>query len=92
MVLAQDLINNQKEKNKIKYKTFAKIYQNIEKKIILASASNFYYTWYLIPEFIIGLPLYNLNDCIKNIKNQLKENGFKIEKFESNIILITWFP
>jgi hypothetical protein len=92
MVKAQDLINSQKEREKIKYKTFSKIYSNIEKKINLASASNFYYTWYEIPEFIIGFPLYNLDECKTIVTAQIKDNGFDIEEFERNIILIKWFP
>jgi hypothetical protein len=91
MVKAQDLINDQKEREKIKYKTFARIYNSIEKKITLASSSNFYYIWYEIPEFIIGCPLFNRNECKINIIRQLKENGFQIEEFD-NILLIKWFP
>jgi hypothetical protein len=92
MVKAQDLINSQKEREKIKYKTFSKIYSNIEKKINLASSSNFYYVWYEIPEFIIGFPLYNLDDCKTTVIRQLKDNGFDVEEFETNIILVKWFP
>lgn len=91
MVKAQDLINVQKDRDKIKYKTFAKIYNKIEKKITLASSSNLYYIWYQIPEFIIGCPLFNLSECKKNIINQLKENGFDIEEYD-NLLLIKWFP
>lgn len=92
MVKAQDLINSQKEREKIKYKTFAKVFASIEKKIVLASSTNFYYVWYEIPEFIIGLPLYNLAECKKNIIRQLVMNDFKVEEFDSNLILISWFP
>ena len=92
MVKAQDLINSQKEREKIKYKTFSKIYSNIEKKIKLASSSNFYYIWYEIPEFIIGFPLYNLDECKKVVIKELKKNDFDIEEFKSNLILVKWFP
>ena len=92
MVKAQDLIKSQKEREKIKFKTFSKIYSNIEKKITIASSSNFYYVWYEIPEFIIGFPLYNVNDCKSYVIKELKNNDFTIEEFDNNIILITWFP
>lgn len=92
MVKAQDLINSQKEREKIKFKTFAKIYNTVEKKISLASSSNFYYVWYEIPEFIIGFPLYNLDECKKYIIKELKDNGFNVEIYDNNIILIEWFP
>jgi hypothetical protein len=92
MVKAQDLINKQKEREKNKYKTFAKIYQNIEKKITMASAANHYYIWCEIPEFVIGLPLYKFKECMSAIVKQLNDNGFKTEEYEPNILLISWFP
>jgi hypothetical protein len=92
MVKAQDLINQQKDREKIKYKTFAHIYSKIEKKINIASASNFYYIWYEIPEFLIGHPLYNYKECIICISNQLTESGFEVDAYEPNLLLIKWFP
>ena len=43
MVKAGDLVKAQKEKDNIKYKTFKKIFDLIEKKIVLASSSNYYH-------------------------------------------------
>ena len=48
MVKANDLINEQQKREKIKIETFKKVFENIEKKIVLASAGNFYYVWYKI--------------------------------------------
>jgi hypothetical protein len=45
-----------------------------------------------IPEFIIGLPLYSLTECKDYIIRKIGKNGFKIEFFEPNILLIKWFP
>jgi hypothetical protein len=93
MVKAKDLIYSQNERSKIKYNTFSKIYDTIEKKIILASSSNFYSVYYDIPSFIIGCPLYNLDECKKFVINKIKENGFEVDEFDdNNIILIKWFP
>lgn len=92
MVKASQLIKEQQERNSWKNKTFNKIYTIIDKKIILSSSANNYYIWYQIPEFIVGLPLYNLLDCKLYIEDKLKDNGFTTEFFEPNILLITWFP
>lgn len=92
MVKASDLINQQKEREKIKYKTFSKIYEQIDKKINLASSSDYYYVWYEIPKFLIGYPLYNYKECITVVVNKLKQNGFEIEEFEPTLLLIKWFP
>ncbi len=92
MVKADDLINQQKEREKIKFITYDKIYSNIEKKIVKASSTNFYYIWYEVPQYLIGYPQYNLNDCLEYLILKLKKNGFSIEPYEPNILLISWFP
>ena len=56
MVDAKDLIRKQKEKNEKRKITYDKIYENIEKKIVIASASDYNYLWYEIPEYVMGFP------------------------------------
>jgi hypothetical protein len=92
MVKAKDLINLQKNRENNKFITFNKIYNNIENKITKASATNFYYIWYEVPQYIIGHPLYNYVECIDYLIKKLQENDFKTEKYEPNILLISWFP
>ena len=92
MVKAQELINVQKEREQKKFIIFEKIFSNIEKKIVKASAVNYNYIWYEIPQYIIGFPLYNYLECLEYIINKLTNNGFKVEKFKLNILLISWFP
>ena len=92
MVKAIDLIKKQEDKENKKYITFAKIYNNIEKKIIKASERNLYYTYYQIPQILIGFPTFSIKDCYKYIDNKLKKDGFKTDEYINNIILISWFP
>lgn len=92
MVKANDLIKEQQEREEKKKETYKKILNRIEKKIVLASKSNFYECKYDIPEFIIGLPIYSVDNCKKFIKEKLKKNGFKVTNFLNNIILISWYP
>ena len=92
MVKAHDLINSQKEREQKKFITFEKVYSNIEKKIVKASATNFYYVWYEIPQYIIGCPLYNYNECLEYNIKRLESNGFKTEIHGPTIILVSWFP
>ena len=56
MVKADELIKKQKEKENKRQITYNKIYDNIEKKIILASSIDISYLWYEIPEYLIGFP------------------------------------
>ena len=68
MVKADKLIKEKKEREDKKKDTFDKILEKIEKKIIMSSSSNNYEAWYLVPEFIIGLPMYNLKECINYLE------------------------
>jgi len=92
MVNAIELIQKQKEIENRKYIIYQKIYNMIEKKINIASSTNNYYTWYQIPEFLIGMPKYSLDECNSYIKDNLLKNGFKVDLYNPNIILIKWFP
>ena len=92
MIKAKDLIKDQKARESRKILTFDKIYSRVEKTINSASSGNFFYTWYEIPEFIVGLPLYSLSECISYIQNKLTSNGFKYELLGKNILIITWLP
>ena len=92
MVNAEDLIKEQKKREEKKIITFEKIYKIIEKKIVLASASDFYYVWYEVPEFILGLPTYDLKGCMDFVTKKLKDNNFECDIYIPNILLIKWFP
>lgn len=92
MVKASDLIKQQKEREDRKFLTFEKVFKLVEKKIYYASSGNFYTTWYQIPTFLIGLPLYSVDDCAKYITNKLNKDGFETEIVKSDIIIIKWSP
>jgi hypothetical protein len=92
MVKACDLIKQQKEREDRKFLTFEKVFKLVEKKICFASLGNFYTTWYQIPTFLIGLPLYSVDDCAKYITNKLNKNGFETVIVKPNIIVIKWSP
>ena len=79
MVKADKLIKEQKERDERKKITFDKVFLKIEKKIILASAANYYFCWYSIPEFIVGLPMYSLKECKEYIENKVDKSQVAVE-------------
>ena len=92
MINAKELIKRQEDKENKKFITFEKIYDNIEKKIIKASDTNLYYTYYQIPQILIGFPQYSIKECYSYIDNKLTNNGFKTQEYVDNTILVSWFP
>ncbi len=90
MVKAQDLFNEQKEREKLKEKIYKKIYKKVETKIVQSSSMNLYECWYQLPEFIFNIPLYNLEGCKHYLNNKLKNDGFSVYFTNENIIVISW--
>ena len=49
------------------------------------------YCFFQIPEFIIGVPIYNVNELRTYIMNSLKKDGFEYLYVEPNWLFIAWF-
>jgi hypothetical protein len=90
MVKAGELLKQQKIRKEKEYMIFNKIHSKIESRIVKASSSNYFETWYLIPEFILGIPKYSLEECINYIIDKFKKDGFKTQLFEPNLLYIRW--
>lgn len=72
------------------------VYDNIllkcHMKIEEAAKKENYFCYYDVPEYVIGLPLYNITDCIEHVIDKLKENGFKVHYLFPKMIHISWYP
>jgi len=77
-----------------KYIKELQLYDNILKKchsrILFNSKNNRTYCFYQIPEFMIGIPLYDVEKLKKYIINSLKSNGFELLYIDPNWLFITW--
>lgn len=87
-----DLYKNKKYTHDHKLKVFDKILDRIHKKIkttarLRNSDCN---CFFIIPEFILGLPRYNIANCTNYIINKLNDNGFKVKYTHPNMLFISW--
>lgn len=48
------------------------------------------YIFYSIPNFILGMPKYDIRSCKDYITNKLIANGFYVLSISNNMIFITW--
>jgi Family of unknown function (DUF5759) len=46
--------------------------------------------WYVVPEFILGVPRYDVKNCIAYIVKELQDNGFKVTYTHPNLLFIVW--
>ena len=87
-----ELYECKKAKDLNKLALFQKILNRVHVRIKTTSKQkkdeNF--CWFIVPEVIIGVPKYDQGECIAYILDKLQENGFKVQYFHPNTILISW--
>ena len=59
-------------------------------KVTARQQPNDPWCFFLVPEFIIGIPKYDISACISYIIQQLTENGFHTKYTHPNLIFISW--
>ena len=76
-----------------KIKIFDKILELCYQRILNSNQKNVDCTCsYIVPTVVFGLPLYNVNDCVKFIINKLIDKGFNIVFAYPTTIHISWLP
>lgn len=82
------------KKQKDREKNRIKVYENISakcfKKIKETSLNEETFCFFKIPEYIPGLPIYNITECVMFLLNLLHEKGFNARYCDSLMIFISW--
>jgi len=81
---------NDKKASKVNH--FEHVLTKCHSKIKLAAQNNHFACFFEVPEFVIGLPLFNVTECITYIINALKDNGFVVKYLYPKTVYITWDP
>jgi len=84
------LYESSKRKELKKFETFDKILQRCHNKITLYADNRKTECVYEIPSFIIGVPLYNINELSEYLISSLNKNGFILKVLQQNYIIISW--
>ena len=92
MININDLFADQKQKEKHKEEIYDNVLKNCHNKIRRAVKLSPYnnFCFYIIPKFIYGVPLYNIDKCINYLVVHLTKNGFQINYTHPNLLLISW--
>jgi hypothetical protein len=59
-------------------------------KTISRQKINEQYCWYVVPEYIMGVPKYDQGACVAFIIDKLKNNGFNVRYVHPNTLYISW--
>ena len=87
-----ELYERKKQSDIKKVSTYNKILKRIHSKIKITSRqrNNIQCCWYVIPEIILGVPIFDHVDCINYIMENLDENVFRIKYTHPNLLFISW--
>jgi hypothetical protein len=87
-----ELFRQKKTTEEHKVKMYQKILNRVHKKIKYASGQrgNEQFCCYVLPEFVLGIPKYDVATCNSYIIQNLQENGFKIKYTHPNLLFISW--
>ena len=87
-------INEIHKKQKERERNRLDIYQSISvkcfKKIKETSSNEETFCFFQLPEYIPGLPIYNITECVMFLLNILQEKGFSARYCSSFTIFISW--
>lgn len=85
-----ELHNTINKKKNIRTSVFNTVLNKCHTKIKQAAEKEQLSIFYNIPAYIVGLPLYNLEECSKFIHDNLQQNGFKVTYIAAYIVHISW--
>lgn len=87
-----DLYDRKREIEKNRMNIYKKILARVHNKIRITARTkhNEHHLFYLVPEFIFGIPRYDVNTCISYIIDKLVENGFQVKYTHPNLLFISW--
>ena len=86
----RDVTNGIQKRQETRLCTFVKVLEKCYMKIERTAASDSLFVFYEVPMFVLGCPLFNVNDCIAFMKENLEKNGFLVKYYFPNIIYISW--
>ena len=90
MINIHSLYKKQHEKQKIRISIYEKVLLKSHKRIKFVADSGKQETYFIVPEYMFGIPLYNQIACVCFLIIKLRKNGFKVKYTHPNFIFISW--
>jgi len=73
-----------------RYEKFDDILKKLHNRVTYNAKNEKTYCFFQIPEFIIGVPLYNVEDLKEYLMKSLQKDGFEYMYLEPNWLFVNW--
>lgn len=87
-----DLYEKKRERDMAQLKLFNKMLIRVHNRIQTTSRQRNAekICWFIVPEIMLGVPIYDQGSCIGYLMDKLKQDGFRVQYFHPNTLMITW--
>ena len=85
-----DIVSVIQKKNEKRLACFEKILMHATSRIRQSVHINMFSCLYEVPEYLLGYPVYDLNECLTYIIDKLKANGFYVDYYFPRVLHISW--
>lgn len=86
------LYDKKREIDLMRISVYNKVLHRIHDKIKYTARQKYneQFIFYIFPEFMIGVPRYNVNHCIIYVIEKLEKNGFVTKYTHPNMLFVSW--
>lgn len=85
-----DIASNNEKRNEKRRECFDKVLEQCYKRVEKSAKLDNIGCFFDVPEFVIGYPLFSLNECILHVYNKLVQNGFQVQYIFPRILYVSW--
>lgn len=90
MINIHELNRRRREKKQRDLDIYKRVLKRCHNRIRLSAHKMGTQCVFTVPQYIAGLPLYSLQDCIRFLKKTLRQNGFKVRNINFDQLYVSW--
>jgi hypothetical protein len=87
---AKDVQNLMRMRFERKKESFHRVLDQCYGKIEKAAKHDLTWCVFDVPEFMLGYPIYDLNECIQYVYHHLTHKGFRVDYFFPKMLCVIW--
>lgn len=72
--------------------SYQKVLELCVKRVAAASSRDAMRMLYEVPEFVVGIPPYDIRRCTAHMMTQLRDAGFVVKYFHPRTLYVSWDP
>lgn len=73
-----------------RHATYEHVYSLCQKQVMNYAKQDQYRCFYDVPEFILGMPVYHINNVLMYLMDKLRDSGFLVKYFFPKYLYISW--